>query len=235
MEVSAARERAPGKNRSGHDGLQEGPRRDRRRPRQGGRLSAPEGLAAAAKKADRVAADGAVGAYVHPGGKIGVLVEINCETDFVARTTEFQALLKDIAMQVAAANPRYVRREEVSAEELEKEKVDLPAAGSGDGQAGKSHRQDRRRQDRAVLLRSLLAGAVLHQRSGQESHPDVVNEAIARLGENIQIRRFARYHLGEGARKRVEHSLRQPVMNNGAPRSTSASSSKSPAKSSPGR
>ncbi|HSK30436.1 MAG TPA: translation elongation factor Ts, partial [Candidatus Limnocylindria bacterium] len=75
-----------------------------------------KGLAAAAKKAGRVAADGAVAAYVHPGGKIGVLVEINCETDFVARTAEFQALLKDIAMQVAAANPRYVRREEVSAE-----------------------------------------------------------------------------------------------------------------------
>src|SRR5918994_4860335 len=68
-----------------------------------------KGLAAAAKKADRVAADGAVGAYVHPGGKIGVLVEINCETDFVARTAEFQNLLKDIAMQIAAANPRYIR------------------------------------------------------------------------------------------------------------------------------
>src|ERR1700746_2980721 len=80
-----------------------------------------KGLAAAAKKADRVASDGAVGAYVHPGGKIGVLVEINCQTDFVARTTEFQTLLKDIAMQVAAASPRYVRREEVAAEELEKE------------------------------------------------------------------------------------------------------------------
>src|SRR6185437_6285589 len=81
-----------------------------------------KGLAAAAKRADRLAADGAVGAYVHPGGKIGVLIEINCETDFVARTTEFQALLKDIAMQVAAANPRFVRREEMPGEELEKEK-----------------------------------------------------------------------------------------------------------------
>src|SRR4026207_1675311 len=81
-----------------------------------------KGLAAAAEKADRAAADGAVGAYVHPGGKIGVLVEINCETDFVARTTEFQGLLKDIAMQVAAANPRYLKRDEVSSEHLEKEK-----------------------------------------------------------------------------------------------------------------
>src|SRR5215467_12524953 len=80
-----------------------------------------KGLAAAAKKADRVAADGAVGAYVHPGGKIGVLVEINCQTDFVARTAEFQALLKDMAMQIAAASPRYVRRDEVAADELERE------------------------------------------------------------------------------------------------------------------
>ena len=79
-----------------------------------------KGLAAAAKKAGRVAADGAVGAYVHPGGKIGVLVEINCETDFVARTTEFQVLLKDIAMQVAAANPRYVGRDEVPADEAKR-------------------------------------------------------------------------------------------------------------------
>src|SRR6516164_10708225 len=81
-----------------------------------------KGLAAAAKKAERVAADGTVGAYVHPGGKIGVLVEINCETDFVARTTEFQTLLKDMAMQIAAANPRYVRRADVSGEEIERER-----------------------------------------------------------------------------------------------------------------
>src|ERR671925_1443700 len=81
-----------------------------------------KGLAAAATKAGRVAADGAVAAYVHPGGKIGVLVEINCETDFVARTSEFQALLKDVAMQIAAANPRYIRKEDVSAQELEREK-----------------------------------------------------------------------------------------------------------------
>ena len=80
-----------------------------------------KGLAAAAKKADRVAADGAVGAYVHPGGKIGVLVEINCQTDFVARTTEFQTLLKDMAMQIAAASPRFVKREEVPGDEIEKE------------------------------------------------------------------------------------------------------------------
>src|ERR671911_415873 len=81
-----------------------------------------KGLAAATKKASRAATDGAVGAYVHPGGKIGVLVELNCQTDFVARTTEFQALLKDVAMQIAAANPAYVRREDVPAEEIDKER-----------------------------------------------------------------------------------------------------------------
>src|SRR5918997_4844776 len=81
-----------------------------------------KGLAAAAKKASRTASDGAIGAYVHPGGKIGVLVELNCETDFVARTAEFQNLLKDIAMQIAAANPRYLRAEEVPNERLTKER-----------------------------------------------------------------------------------------------------------------
>src|SRR6185369_5008835 len=81
-----------------------------------------KGLAAAAKKASRVAAEGLVGAYIHAGGKIGVMVELNCETDFVARTPEFQAVLKDIAMQVAAASPRYVRREDVPAEEIERER-----------------------------------------------------------------------------------------------------------------
>src|SRR4026207_1291163 len=81
-----------------------------------------KGRAAATKKASRTASDGAIGAYVHPGGKIGVLVELNCETDFVARTAEFQNLLKDIAMQIAAANPRYLKREEVSPQDLDKEK-----------------------------------------------------------------------------------------------------------------
>ena len=81
-----------------------------------------KGLAAASKKASRAASDGAIGAYVHPGGKIGVLVELNCETDFVARTPEFQNLLKDIAMQIAAANPRYIRPEEVPTGDLEKER-----------------------------------------------------------------------------------------------------------------
>lgn len=157
-----------------------------------------KGLAAAAKKADRMATDGAVGAYVHPGGKIGVLVEINCETDFVARTTEFQALLKDIAMQVAAANPRYVRREEVSAEEFEKEKSIYRQQALETGKPEKvvdkivEGKMERFFSDVCLLEQSFI-------KDPDKKVADIVNEAIARLGENIQVRRFARYLLGERA------------------------------------
>jgi elongation factor Ts len=159
-----------------------------------------KGLAAAAKKADRVAADGAVGAYVHPGGKIGVLVEINCETDFVARTTEFQALLKDIAMQVAAANPRYVRREEVPAEEFQKERSIYRQQALETGKPEKvvdkivEGKVERFYADVCLLEQSFI-------KDPDKKVTDIVNEAIAWLGENIQVRRFARYHLGEGAAK----------------------------------
>ncbi len=157
-----------------------------------------KGLAAAAKKADRVAADGAVGAYVHPGGKIGVLVEINCETDFVARTAEFQALLKDIAMQVAAANPRVVRREDVSPVELEKEKAIYRQQALETGKPEKvvekivEGKIERFFSEICLLEQSFI-------KDPDKNVTSVINDAIARLGENIQIRRFARYHLGEGS------------------------------------
>jgi elongation factor Ts len=159
-----------------------------------------KGLAAAAKKADRVAADGAVGAYVHPGGKIGVLVEINCETDFVARTAEFQSLLKDIAMQVAAANPRYLRREEVPATELDKEKAIYRQQALEIGKPEKV-------VDKIVegkIERFYSEACLLEQafiKDPDKKVTDIVNESIGRLGENIQIRRFSRYHLGEAAVK----------------------------------
>ena len=159
-----------------------------------------KGLAAAAKKADRVAADGAVGAYVHPGGKIGVLVEINCETDFVARTAEFQMLVKDIAMQVAAANPHYVRREEVSAEHLEREKSIYRQQALETGKPEKV-------VDKIVdgkIERFYSEVCLLEQafiKDPDKKVTEVVNDAIARLGENIQVRRFARYHLGEAITK----------------------------------
>jgi elongation factor Ts len=159
-----------------------------------------KGLAAAAKKADRMAADGAVGAYVHPGGKIGVLVEINCETDFVARTAEFQALLKDIAMQVAAANPRVVRREEVAAAELEKEKAIYRQQALDTGKPEKvvdkivEGKLERFYSEVCLMEQSFI-------KDPDKNITNVINDAIARLGENIQIRRFARYHLGEGSAK----------------------------------
>jgi elongation factor Ts len=159
-----------------------------------------KGLAAAAKKADRAATDGAVGAYVHPGGKIGVLVEINCETDFVARTAEFQALLKDIAMQVAAANPRVVRREEVPAEELEKEKAIYRQQALDTGKPEKviekivEGKIERFYSEVCLMEQSFI-------KDPDKNISGVINDAIARLGENIQIRRFARYHLGEASAK----------------------------------
>jgi len=159
-----------------------------------------KGLAAAARKADRVATDGAVGAYVHAGGKIGALVEINCESDFVARTTEFQTLLKDIAMQVAAASPRYVRREEIPAAELEREKEIYRRQALESGKPEKI-------VDKIVdgkLERFYSEVCLVEQSFIKDSDKkilDVVNDAIARLGENIQVRRFTRYHLGEGVAK----------------------------------
>ena len=159
-----------------------------------------KGLAAAAKKADRVAADGAVGAYVHPGGKIGVLVEINCETDFVARTAEFQTLLKDIAMQVAAANPHYVRREEVSANDLEKEKTIYRQQALETGKPEKViDKIVEGKLERFYSEVCLLEQAFI--KDPDKKVTDVVNDAIARLGEKIQIRRFARYYLGEAIKE----------------------------------
>ena len=159
-----------------------------------------KGLAAAAKRADRVAADGAVGAYVHPGGKIGVLVEINCETDFVARTAEFQALLKDVAMQIAAANPRFVRREDVSVEESDKEKAIYRQQALESGKPEKVvDRIVEGKMERFYSEVCLLEQPFIKEPERKVS--DILNDAAARLRENIQIRRFARYNLGEVTQK----------------------------------
>lgn len=157
-----------------------------------------KGIAAAAKKASRVVADGAVGAYVHPGGKIGVLLEINCETDFVARNADFQALLKDVAMQIAAANPRFVRRDEISSAEFNREKEIYRQQALDSG-------KPERIVDKIVegkMERFYSEVCLLEQpfiKDPDRKVSDIINDAIARLGENIQVRRFARYHLGEGA------------------------------------
>jgi len=159
-----------------------------------------KGLAAAAKKADRVASDGAVGAYVHAGGKIGVLVEINCETDFVARTSEFQTLLKDIAMQIAAANPRCVRREEITAVDLDKEKEIYRQQALASGKPEKVvDKIVEGKIDKFYSEVCLLEQAFIKDQD--KKVVEVLNDAIARLGENIQVRRFTRYNLGESAVK----------------------------------
>jgi elongation factor Ts len=159
-----------------------------------------KGLAAAAKKADRVAADGSVAAYVHPGGKIGVLVEINCETDFVARTAEFQTLLKDMAMQVAAANPRYVRPEDVSADEIEKEREIYRRQALESGKPEKViDKIVEGKMERFYSEVCLLEQAFI--KDPDRKVLDVVNDAISRLREKIEVRRFARFHLGEGVEK----------------------------------
>jgi elongation factor Ts len=159
-----------------------------------------KGLAAAAKKADRVAADGAVGAYVHPGGKIGVLVEINCETDFVARTTEFQTLLKDLAMQIAAANPRYVQRADVSGEEIEREREIYLRQAQESGKPEKFIEQIvAGKMERFYSEVCLLEQPFI--KDPEKKVSDVLTEAITRLREKIEVRRFARYLLGEGVQR----------------------------------
>ncbi|MCZ6725845.1 MAG: translation elongation factor Ts, partial [Acidobacteria bacterium] len=162
-----------------------------------------KGLAAAAKKASRAAAEGVVGSYIHAGGKIGVLVELNCETDFVARTEDFQQLVRDIAMHIAAADPRFTRREEVTEETLaqEREIFRAQALESGkpeqivdrivDGKMEKFYSQN-------VLLDQAFI------KDPDKTVHDVVTEAVARLGENIQLRRFARFKLGEGLARRED-------------------------------
>ena len=155
-----------------------------------------KGLAAAAKRADRIAADGAVGAYVHPGGKIGVLVELNCETDFVARTTEFQTLLKDIAMQVAASDPRFVRKEDVTEDVLAAEREIYKAQARSTGKPESV-------LDKIVegrIAKFYAETCLLEQPFVKEpgiSVKDHIAAHIQRIGENIQIRRFVRYRLGE--------------------------------------
>jgi elongation factor Ts len=156
-----------------------------------------KGLATAAKKAGRIAADGLVSAYIHAGGKIGVLVEVNCETDFVAKTEDFQGFVKNIAMQIAAANPQYIRREEIPPEVLEKEKSIYRMQALESGKPEKVI-------DKIVegkMERFYSEVCLLEQTYIKD--PDVTikelqDRLIAKIGENISIRRFARFQLGEG-------------------------------------
>ena len=155
-------------------------------------------LALAARKKGRVAAEGVVGAYIHGGGKIGVLVELNCETDFVARTPEFQNLLKDVAMQVAAASPQYVRREDVPLEETEREReiYRLQAQDMGKPQKVVDKIVDGKMEHFYSEV-CLLEQEFIKDPDRQVE--DLIREVVTKVGENIQVRRFARYHVGEGS------------------------------------
>jgi elongation factor Ts len=156
------------------------------------------GLASAAKKAGRTTSQGSVGSYIHMGGKIGVLVEVNCESDFVARTDQFAALVKEIAMHIAAADPKYVRREDVPAEALEKEKEIYRAQFLQSGKPANV-------VDKIVegKLDSYYSQVVLlDQPSIRDSAMKVsqlIAEATAKMGENITVSRFARFKIGESA------------------------------------
>lgn len=165
-----------------------------------------KGLAAAAKKAGRAAHEGRVQSYIHGEGKIGVLVEVNCETDFVARTDEFQALVKDIAMHIAAASPRYLDKTSVPEADLEKEKAIFRVQAEESGKKG-------------PVVEKIVEGkmgkfyeenCLVHQKFVK--NPDLsiealLKNAIATLGENMTIRRFARFQVGEGATSKNECSV----------------------------
>jgi elongation factor Ts len=156
------------------------------------------GLAHAAKKAGRTTSEGAIGAYIHMGGKIGVLVELNCESDFVARTPDFQTLVKEIAMQIAASNPQYVRRDEVPADVIEREKEIYRAQLEG---------QNKPPQVVEKIVEGKLVSfyeqtVLLDQPSIRDPKTTVaqmISAAVAKMGENIGVARFARYRVGESA------------------------------------
>jgi elongation factor Ts len=155
-----------------------------------------KGQAAAAKKATREASEGLVGSYIHAGGKIGVLVEINCESDFVARTEAFQQLTHDIAMHIAALDPRYVRREEVTPEMLEKEREIYKAQALATGKPENVvERIVNGKMEKFYEENCLYEQHFIKDESVTIS--EMVNGAIAKLGENITIRRFSRFKVGE--------------------------------------
>lgn len=166
-----------------------------------------KGMATADKKAGRVTAEGAVGSYIHMGGKVGVMVEINCESDFVSRGEEFQQLVKDVAMHIAASDPKYLRREEVPADVLDKEREILRDQLKNDPKNANKP---------ADVIDKIIEGRVnkyyeenvlLDQafvKDPSKTVNELVAEKIASIKENITVRRFTRYKMGEGIEKRVD-------------------------------
>jgi elongation factor Ts len=165
------------------------------------------GMATAGKKAGRVAAEGVVGSYIHMGGKVGVLVEVNCETDFVARTDEFQALVKDIAMHVAAAEPRYVTREEVPSDVLDKEREITRAQIANDPKNANKPEQVIEKIVEGRLNKFFEEAVLLDQpfvKDPAKTVNELLTEKVAATGERITVRRFTRYKMGEGLAKRED-------------------------------
>lgn len=166
-----------------------------------------KGMATASKKAGRIAAEGAVGSYIHMGGKVGVLVEINCESDFVARGEEFQQLVRDVAMHIAAVDPKYTHRSEVPASDLDKEREILRDQLKNDPKNANKP---------ADVIDKIIDGRInkFYEENVLVDQPfvkdpsksvgDLVTEKIASIKENISIRRFTRYKMGEGIEKKVD-------------------------------
>lgn len=163
-----------------------------------------KGIASAAKKAGRIASEGVVDSYIHAGGRIGVLVEVNIETDFAAKNEMFRTFVKDVAMQIAAASPRWIQREDVPAEEIEKEKEIIRNKALNDGKPENI-------LDRIVegsLTKFFKENCLLEQEYVKDDSKNIetyLKEMIASIGEKISIRRFTRFEMGEGLQKREEN------------------------------
>ncbi|MBO5417920.1 MAG: translation elongation factor Ts [Clostridia bacterium] len=163
-----------------------------------------KGLSATAKKAGRIASEGVVESYIHGNGRIGVLVEINCETDFVARNEVFKSFVRDIAMHIAASNPLYVAQEDVPADALEKEAAVLRAQALNEGKPEKivdkivAGRISKYYEENCLLEQSYV-------KDPDRKVKDLLADKVATLGENIKIRRFVRYEMGEGLAKKEEN------------------------------
>jgi len=163
-----------------------------------------KGLASAAKKAGRIAAEGIVDAYIHGEGRIGVLVEVNIETDFAARNADFKAFVKDVAMQIAASRPEYVRKEDVPAAVIEKEKEILRAQALNEGKPEKIiEKMVEGRIEKFYKEVCLLEQPFI--KDPDKTVKQLLTEKIATIGENINIRRFARFERGEGLARREEN------------------------------
>ena len=166
-----------------------------------------KGMATAGKKAGRVTAEGAVGSYIHMGGKVGVMVEINCESDFVSRGDEFQQLVKDVAMHIAAADPRYLNREEVAQSELDKEREILLEQLKNDPKNANKPEDVLTKIIEGRLNKYYEETVLLDQpfvKDPSKTIGELVAEKIASIKENISIRRFTRYKMGEGIEKKQD-------------------------------